>query len=45
MLGIEDEPSAYADLPFRSRHLYYGKPWFLPLAVLYYEMRDRWDQR
>lgn len=45
MLGIEDQPSAYEGLPFRRRHLYYGKPWFLPLAVLYYEMRDRWDQR
>lgn len=45
MLGIVERPSAYADLPFRSRPLYYGKPWFLPLAVLFYEMRDRWDQR
>jgi len=45
MLGGTGAPSAYADLPFRSRPLYYGKPWFLPLAVLFYEMRDRWDQR
>jgi glycine/D-amino acid oxidase-like deaminating enzyme len=45
MLGVAEAPSAYADLPFRSRPLYYGKPWFLPLAVLFYEMRDRWDQR
>ncbi|MGN6096499.1 MAG: NAD(P)/FAD-dependent oxidoreductase [Bosea sp. (in: a-proteobacteria)] len=45
MLGSTEQPSAYADLPFRSRPLYYGKPWFLPLAVLFYEMRDRWDQR
>ena len=45
MLGSADAASAYADLPFRSRPLYYGKPWFLPLAVLFYEMRDRWDQR
>lgn len=43
MLGSTGAPSAYADLPFRSRPLYYGKPWFLPLAVLFYEMRDRWD--
>lgn len=45
MLGSTDAPSAYADLPFRSCPLYNGKPWFLPLAVLFYEMRDRWDQR
>ena len=45
MLGVETKPSAYADLPFVTRPLYRGKPWFLPLAVLLYEMRDRWDQR
>lgn len=45
MTGRPDTPSAYADLPFRSRPFYYGKPWFLPLAVMFYEMRDRWDQR
>lgn len=45
MIGRTNTPSAYADLPFRSRHFYYGKPWFLPLAVVFYEMRDRWDQR
>ncbi len=45
MLGVPDQSSVYASLPFRSRPLYYGKPWFLPLAVLLYEMRDRWDQR
>jgi hypothetical protein len=31
--------------PNGSRPIYYGKPWFLPLAVLFYEMLDRWDQR
>lgn len=45
MTGQTNVPSAYSDLPFRSRQFYYGKPWFLPLAVLLYEMRDRWDQR
>ncbi len=45
MLGSVEKPSAYADLPFRSRPLYYGKPWFLPLAVQFYEMLDRWEQR
>ena len=45
MLGVAEAPSAYSDLPFRTRPLYFGKPWFLPLAVLYYEMLDRWEQR
>lgn len=45
MLGEADPASAYADLPFRTRPLYRGRPWFLPLAVLFYEMLDRWDQR
>lgn len=45
MAGQTSTPSAYADLPFRNRHFYRGKPWFLSLAVMFYEMRDRWDQR
>ena len=45
VLGSVEKPSAYEDLPFRSRPLYYGKPWFLPLAVQFYEMLDRWEQR
>jgi hypothetical protein len=44
-LGITEEPSAYADLPFRSGPLYHAKPWFLLLGVLFYGMLDRWDQR
>lgn len=45
MLGIDDSPSAYADLPFKTRPLYRGRPWFLPVAVQFYEMLDRWEQR
>lgn len=45
MLGRVATPSQYAALPFRSRPLYRGRPWFLPLAVLFYEMLDRWEQR
>lgn len=45
MLGRAAAPSQYAGLPFRSRPLYRGRPWFLPLAVLFYEMLDRWEQR
>jgi glycine/D-amino acid oxidase-like deaminating enzyme len=45
MLGTDTSPSAYESLPFRTRPLYRGKPWFLPVAVLLYEMLDRWEQR
>lgn len=45
MLGEAGSPSAYQDLNFRTRPLYRGKPWFLPLAVVFYEILDRWDQR
>jgi glycine/D-amino acid oxidase-like deaminating enzyme len=45
MLGEAEHASAYADLPFRTRLLYRGRPWFLPLAVVFYEILDRWDQR
>lgn len=45
MLGVGGRPSAYAALPFNTRPLYRGRPWFLPLAVVFYEMLDRWDQR
>jgi len=45
MLGINEAPTQYESLPFRSRPFYRGKPWFLPLAVTFYGMLDRWDQR
>jgi len=45
MLGVNEAPTQYESLPFRSRPFYRGKPWFLPLAVTFYGMLDRWDQR
>jgi glycine/D-amino acid oxidase-like deaminating enzyme len=45
MLGLATRPSQYAELSFRTRPFYRGQPWFLPLAVLFYEMLDRWEQR
>ncbi|AOO82869.1 NAD(P)/FAD-dependent oxidoreductase [Bosea vaviloviae] len=45
MLGSDDAHTEYASLPFRSRPFYRGRPWFLPLAVAFYGVLDRWDQR
>lgn len=33
--------TALDDLPFPSRPLYTGKPWFLPTIVSYYQWRDK----
>lgn len=46
MLGQGEGHTVYGDLPFPTRSFYWGgKPWFLPLAVAFYGMLDRWDQR
>jgi glycine/D-amino acid oxidase-like deaminating enzyme len=44
MLGEPTPPTAYEGLPMATRPLYRGKPWFLPYAILFYELMDRWDQ-
>ncbi len=45
MLGSDLGKTVYSELKFSSRPFYNGKPWFLPLAVWYYGMLDKWDQR
>lgn len=39
--GIEDEPSVFSKIPFQTRPLYSGNPWFLAPSVLVYRARDR----
>lgn len=39
MLGRPDR-NPFAGLPFRAIPLYDGRPWFLPLAGLWYKLRD-----
>ncbi|MHA7775460.1 NAD(P)/FAD-dependent oxidoreductase [Roseibium sp. M-1] len=39
--GLEKSPSAFEQIPFPTRPLYYGTPWFLAPSVLVYRMRDR----
>ncbi len=42
LLGRPDR-NPFRDLPFRAIPLYDGRPWFLPLAGLWYKLRD-WIQ-
>jgi len=41
LLGEADSRIAFNDIPFQTRPLYTGKPWFLASAVRYYQLRDR----
>jgi len=31
----------FADLPFRSMPFYSGEPWFLPIAMRFYALKDK----
>jgi len=39
--GNPEGASAFDDLPFPTRPLYRGKPWFLPAAVSLYALKDK----
>jgi len=39
--GRETDPSAFEEIPFPTRPLYRGTPWFLAPSVLVYRLRDR----
>ena len=41
VLGKAEGRTAFDDLPFQTRPLYDGTPWFLAGAVLYYRLLDR----
>lgn len=41
VLGLAEGQTAFDDLPFPTRPLYTGKPWFLPPVVAWYRWRDR----
>lgn len=43
VLDHPDGRTAFDDLPFPTRPLYDGQPWFLPAAVAWYRWRDRID--
>ena len=41
ILGLAEGATALDGLAFPTRPLYGGKPWFLPMAVRWYRLRDR----
>ena len=45
LLGLAEGRTAFDGLPFPTRPLYTGTPWFLPSAVAWYRWRDRVETR
>ena len=45
VLGQKEGQTAFDDLPFPTRPLYYGKPWFLPAVVNWYRWKDQLERR
>jgi glycine/D-amino acid oxidase-like deaminating enzyme len=41
MLGSADGATAFDDLPFETRPLYTGNPWFLPALLHWHRLADR----
>lgn len=41
VLGLGEGRTAFDELPFPTRPLYFGRPWFLPAVVAWYAWRDR----
>jgi len=41
VLKLAEGKTAFDDLPFPTRPLYSGKPWFLPAVVSWYRFQDR----
>lgn len=41
VLQLPEGRTALDDLPFPTRPLYFGRPWFLPPMVAWYRLRDR----
>jgi len=41
VLGNPEGKTAFDDIPFPTRPLYTGNPWFLGASVMYYRYRDR----
>lgn len=45
VLGRPEGRTGFDELPFPTRPLYSGSPWFLPALVAWYRWRDRLEQR
>lgn len=44
ILGAADGGTAFDGRPFPSRPYYHGRPWFVPLAMAYFDVKD-WIRR
>ncbi len=44
ILGDPEGATAFDDLPFETRPLYTGTPWFAPPTLVYYRFLDRWPR-
>ena len=45
VLGLREGQTGFDGLPFPTRPLYRGKPWFLPAAVAWYRWKDQFQFR
>ncbi|WP_246218006.1 NAD(P)/FAD-dependent oxidoreductase [Jiella pacifica] len=45
MLGLPEGKTVYSDLKFSGRPYFNGTSWFLPIAVRYYGLLDKWEKR
>jgi glycine/D-amino acid oxidase-like deaminating enzyme len=41
ILGLKEGATAFDSLDFRTFPLYRGNPWFVPLAMKWYDLKDR----
>jgi len=41
IIGNKPAETAFRAADFSTRPLYYGRPWFMPLMVGWYEFKDR----
>ena len=44
ILGKTNRPCGFDGIPFDTRPLYSGNPWFLPIVGNYYRLRDRLER-
>ena len=44
VLGKPEGKTPFDGRPFPSRPYYWGKPWFLPIVMAYYNLMDWWDR-
>jgi len=43
VLALPEGKTAFDNIPFPTRPLYTGNPWFLPAMVRWYRWRDKWQ--